>query len=175
MSFKHSYVSYQNECYKSKVGIPTGGSLSRQIADIFLHWILFIKMTPKLDTIHAIRFWQRFIDDCIGIWRGTKRSFDNFILSLNAETRKYGINFPINEVQFGKSVNILDLCAYLETDNTIHYRGYTKPTDAKCYLNPKCFHPKQVFDSIPFSQMLRTLRSNSKEETRFGKQRLQNE
>ena len=74
LSFKHSYVSYQNECYKSKVGIPTGGSLSRQIADIFLHWILFIKMTPKLDAIHAIRFWQRFIDDCIGIWRGTKRS-----------------------------------------------------------------------------------------------------
>ena len=166
LSFKHSYVSYQNECYKSKVGIPTGGSLLRQIADIFLHWILFIKMTPKLDTIQAIRFWQRFIDDCIGIWRGTKRSFDKFISSLNAETSKYGINFPINGVQFGKSVNIMDLCAYLEEDNTIQYRGCTKHTDAKRYLNPKSFHPKQVFDSIPFSQMLRTLRNNSKEETR---------
>ena len=40
LSFENSYVVYNNECYKSKVGIPTGGSLSRQIADIFLHWIL---------------------------------------------------------------------------------------------------------------------------------------
>ena len=56
LSFENSYVSYQNECYKSKIGIPTGGSLSRQIADIFLHWILFIKMSPKLSLIDAVRF-----------------------------------------------------------------------------------------------------------------------
>ena len=90
LSFENSYVSYQDKCYKSEVGIPTGGSLSRQIADIFLHWILFIKMTPNLSLIQAIRFWERFIDDCIGIWRGTKRAFINFITQLNAETMKYG-------------------------------------------------------------------------------------
>ena len=46
LSFENSYVTYKDSCYKSKVGIPTGGSLSRQIADIFLHWILFNKMNP---------------------------------------------------------------------------------------------------------------------------------
>ena len=56
LSFDNSYVSYQNKCFKSKVGIPTGGSLSRQIADIFLHWIIFIKMTPKLSLNQAIKF-----------------------------------------------------------------------------------------------------------------------
>ena len=55
LSFENSYVGYQDYCYKSKVGIPTGGSLSRQIADIFLHWILFNKMNPRLDTITAIQ------------------------------------------------------------------------------------------------------------------------
>ena len=166
LSFEQSYVSYQNECYKSKIGIPTGGSLSRQIADIFLHWILFIKMTPKLSVNAAVRFWVRFIDDCIGIWRGTKRSFDIFIKQLNAETSKYGIYFPINEIQFGKSVHMLDLCVYLDEFNIIHRKGYSKPTDAKRYLNPNSFHPRQVFQSIPFSQMLRTMRNNSKEETK---------
>ena len=39
LSFENSYVSYQDKTYKSTIGIPTGGSLSRQIADIFLHWI----------------------------------------------------------------------------------------------------------------------------------------
>ena len=31
LSFAHSYVSYQNECFKSELGIPIGGSLSRPI------------------------------------------------------------------------------------------------------------------------------------------------
>ena len=122
LSFEQSYVSYRNECFKSKIGIPTGGSLSRQIADIFLHWILFIKMSPKLSLLEAIRFWKRFIDDCIGIWRGTQRSFINFVNKLNAETSKYGIRFPINEIQFGKSVHMLDLFVYLEENNRIHYK-----------------------------------------------------
>jgi hypothetical protein len=166
LSFENSYVTYQDKCFKSKIGIPTGGSLSRQIADIFLHWILFIKMTPKLSAIQAILFWKRFIDDCLGVWRGTKRSFLNFVNKLNSETVKYGIKFPINEIQFGKSVNMLDITAYLDENNVIHYRGFTKPTDAKRYLNPRSFHPQSIFNSIPFSQMLRTIRNNSKEETR---------
>ena len=128
--------------------------------------VLFIKMTPKLSLIQAVRFWERFIDDCIGVWRGTKRSFINFVSQLNIETMKYGIKFPTNEVQFGKSVHFLDLCVYLDENNVIHYCGYTKPTDAKRYLNPNSFHPRSVFNSIPFSQMLRTLRNNSKRETR---------
>ena len=79
---------------------------------------------------------------------------------------KYGIKFPEEAIQFGKSVNVLDLNVYVEEDNVIEYRGYTKPTDAKRYLNPKSFHPRSVFDSIPFSQLLRTMRNNSKVETR---------
>ena len=56
LSFEHSYVSYQDDSFKSKVGIPTGGSISRQIADIFLHWLLFIKITPIIRIIEAIKF-----------------------------------------------------------------------------------------------------------------------
>ena len=120
LSFENSYVTYQNKCYKSDVGIPTGGSLSRQIADIFLHWILFIKMTPKLSLIQAVRFWKRFIDDCLGIWRGTKRSFINFVTKLNTELMRYGINFPLSEIQFGRSVHVLDLCVFLNEIKVIH-------------------------------------------------------
>ena len=78
---------------------------------------------------------------------------------------KFGVKFPFKEVQFGKAVNMLDLNCYFEEDNTIQHRGYTKPTDSKRYLSPKSFHPRFVFDSVPFSQLLRTLRNNSKVET----------
>ena len=130
LSFDNAYVAYKDECFKCEIGIPTGGSLSRQIADIFLHWILFMKMMPKLSVIHSIRFWVRFIDDCFGIWRGTRRSFDNFVKQLNRETSKFGIKFSLDEVQFGKSVYFLDVCIYVG-ENKVHYCGYIKPTDAK--------------------------------------------
>ena len=100
------------------------------------------------------------------MWRGSKRSFDNFVNQLNREAAKFGIKFPLKEIQFGKSVDFLDLTVYLGDDNTIQYKGYTKPTDAKRYLNVKSFHPRSVFKSIPYSQILRTIENNSKETTR---------
>ena len=93
------------------------------------------------------------------------RSPTLFVNSLNKEILKYGIKFPINVVQFGKEVNFLDLTLYLKNDETIQYHGYTKSTDFKRYLNPKKFHPRSIFHSIPFSQLLRTTRNNSKKET----------
>merc|ERR1712062_734880 len=83
----------------------------------------------------------------------------------NAETKKYGIEFPIGEIQFGKSVHFLEVCAYLDANNVIQYCGYSKPTDSKRYLNPNSFHPRSIFRAIPFSQMLRTLRNNSNPNT----------
>ena len=78
---------------------------------------------------------------------------------------KFGIKFPLKEIQFGRSVNCLDLTIYLDENNKLQYRSYTKPTDSKRYLNPKSYHPRFVFDSIPFSQLLRSIRNNSKVET----------
>ena len=105
--------------FKPKVGIPTGGSLSRQIADVFLHWLLFKKIDTSLMNPNELKFWRRFIDDGLGIWRGSRRSFETFVKKLNRETNKYGINFPINEIQFGKSVNFLDITLYIDEENCI--------------------------------------------------------
>ena len=163
LSFAESYVTYKDGVYKPKVGIPTGGSLSRQIADSFLHWTLFKRIDPSLMSSSQIRFWKRFIDDCIGIWRGSRRSFENFVNKLNNATKQYGIYFPPNEMQFGDIVTFLDITLYLGENNKIFYRSYTKPTDAKRYLRPQSFHPKNVFKAVPFSQMLSTLERNSEE------------
>ena len=144
LSFEKAHITYEVKVFKSKMGIPTGGSLSRQIADIFLHWILFVKCNPKLNEVQAIQFWKRFIDDGIGVWRGTRRSFDNFVKKLNEETTRYGTKVPIKEMQFGRSVSILDLTVSLDENNCIQHCGYSKPTDAKRYLNPKSFHPNFI-------------------------------
>ena len=98
------------------------------------NWVLFTQAKPNIPPIEAIRFFKRFIDDCIGMWRGSKRSFDNFVNRLSREAAKFRIKYPLKEIQLGKSVDFLDLTVYLGDDNTIQYKGYTKPTDAKRYL-----------------------------------------
>ena len=98
LSFQESYVTYKDQVFKSKVGIPTGGSLSRQIADTFLHWLLFKKIDQSVMNATELQFWRRFIDDGIGIWRGSRRSFEAFVKKLNRETSRYGILFPITEI-----------------------------------------------------------------------------
>ena len=85
---------------------------------------------------------------------------------LNKETNKYGINFPIDEIQFGKYVNFLDVTLYIDEHNQIQYKSYSKPTDAKRYLRPQSFHPKNVFVSVLLFQMMRTIERNSVEETK---------
>ena len=112
------------------------------------------------------KFWKRFIDDGIGIWKGTRRTFNSFINKLNKETNKYGIHFPIEEIQFGKTVHFLDITIYIDENNTIQYKSYTKQTDSSRYLKPQSFHPKSVFKSVPFSQMIRTREHNSTQQTK---------
>ena len=73
LSFEESYITYEDQVFKSRIGIPTGGSLSRQIADIFLHWLLFKKIDTTTMNPAELRFWKRFIDDGLGTWRGTRR------------------------------------------------------------------------------------------------------
>ena len=166
LSLEESYVTYKDRVFKPRVGIPTGGSLSRQVADTFLHWLLFKKIDTSIMTADELEFFKRFIDDGVGIWKGTRRTFIAWLNKLNKETNKYGIHFPIEEMQFGKTVNFLDVTLYIDQHNNIQYKSYTKPTDAKRYLRPQSFHPKSVFESVPFSQMIRILERNSSEETK---------
>ena len=164
LSFQNSCVTFRDHCYKSKKGIPTGGCDSRQIADIFLHWLTHNKLKDQLPWDRLIALFLRYIDDCFLIWKGTARQFDHFVQKLNQLAAGFGIRFGSWEL--GKEVNFLDITLYLDSQNKIQYKLFTKPTDARNYLRTDSFHPKHVFNSVAFSQMLRVANSNSREETR---------
>ena len=88
----HIIVCYKERTLHPLLGIPTGGKTSRQIADTFLHWLIFHNI--RLTRWNFIKLWKRFIDDCTGTWLGTIRQFLNFVrVQLNVETNKFGINF----------------------------------------------------------------------------------
>ena len=99
----------------------------------------------------------------MGMWIGTRRQFDMFVSKLNAAAKPYGIQF--GDVQFGKSVNYLDVKLSLDDNNQIQYQLYKKDTDARLYLKTDSFHPEHVFKSVVFSQMMRIIQRNSKDST----------
>ena len=117
---------------------------------------------PPWDRLIAL--FLRYIDDCFLIWKGTQRQFDSFVQKLNRLASEFGIRFGSWEL--GKEVNFLDITLYLDSDNKIQHKLYTKPTDARNYLRTDSFHPNHVFNSVAFSQMQRVANRNSKEETR---------
>ena len=65
---------------------------------------------------NLIKFWRRYIDDMLCIWRGTERQFKQFISNLNSHTLSYGIKF--DKAKIGKSVNFLDTTLYFEKDDS---------------------------------------------------------
>ena len=97
----NSFIVYQNNSYKTLKGIPTGGSISQQEADIFLHCLIFIVLSGKIPMWNLIKFWRRYIDDILGIWRGTEQQFKQFISNLNSLTLPYGIKS--DKTMIGKS------------------------------------------------------------------------
>jgi len=158
--FGYSYVTFQEKCFESKDGIPTGGCSSRQLADCTLHR-LFKLVKPGIPLWQFIKFWKRFIDDIFGLWRGTKAQFEDFVVKLNLASAPYGIKF--GDYSVGTSVNFLDVTLSLNPAGLIDYRLYTKPTDSRLYLRTESFHPKHVFNSVALSQMIRVLHRNSSE------------
>ena len=160
---KESFVTFQDSVYTGKKGIPTGNCISRQIADMTLHWLLILLILPTLNIQSSIIFWKRFIDDILGLWKGTKRQFDSFVNKLNEAAKPYGIHF--GDCQFGKSVNYLDVQLSLDDNNLVQYRLFKKETDARLYLKTDSFHPQHVFRSVVFSQMIRVIQRNSKDST----------
>ena len=117
---------------------------------------------------NLIKFWRRYIDDILGIWRGTERQFNQFISNLNSLTLPYGIKF--DKTKIGKSINFLDTTLYLEKYDSgkwkIQHSLYRKPTDAVRFLRRDSFHPPHIFKSVPYSQYLRVISRHSKESTR---------
>ena len=161
--FSESFVTYQGEGYVNKEGIPTGNCISRQVADVTMHWVLFKQIKNKMKNWSLINLWKRFIDDVFGVWSGTVRQFDVFVELLNKLAEPFGIKFA--DHQIGKSVHFLDLTLSLDTENQIQYRLYRKETDARNYLRTDSFHPQHVFNSVAFSQMIRIIERNSQDHT----------
>ncbi len=104
--------------------------------------------------------WFRFIDDCFLLWPFGRQELNTFLEYLNDKAKKYKLKFTHEISETG--VPFLDTFIYLDENNDIQSRLYTKPTDTHDYLRYDSAHPKSTKDAIPYGQFLRVRRICSK-------------
>ena len=90
---QNSTLEYRGEFFRAIKGVPTGGSISRPLADTFLKFLkIFLK--ENIDNWDLlVKLWKRYIDDIFGIWSGTEEEFYDFVKLLNSKAATYGIEF----------------------------------------------------------------------------------
>ena len=112
--------------------------------------------------IHVPEDWWRFIDDCLFWWLGSKEELECFIRFMN--NFHPSIKFTCEYSFETRSVNILDMRIYVDSDGLIQTDLFTKP-NMKCqYLLPSSNHPTHITKNIPYSLAYRLRRICSEEE-----------
>ena len=130
--------------YLQTIGIAMGTKAAVAIANIFMHFFEDKYIFQNQNLLKPLLY-KRFIDDIFMIWTHTRRELDNFIQYLNQvhPTIKFTANVS------NTSIDFLDTTVHL-FERKLRTELYTKPTNAQAYLLRTSYHPKHIFNSLPY-------------------------
>ena len=164
-TLEHQQIKWNDVFYMLTQGIPTGGKHCVPLANIFLTFILItlIKSDSVFKSIYDtnLKLWQRYIDDCLGIFMGKSKLFDKYFSKLKAQFKKYDLDLTIEKSY--TDIVILDIEIYKD-QNQFCTREHRKDTSSLSYLKFGSAHPNHVFKGIVKGQMYRLRRLCSKTE-----------
>ena len=132
MSFSlQAFVAKYNGCWwRQKNGIPTGGSLCVQLANITVFYVMAKKVYNVPSMMLNAADIKRFIDDGMGFFFGTEEEFIRWLEKVNQEIRPYGLQ--IDESSFkenGTEEEIAERAGMNEVETSFEI----KPTPKKPY------------------------------------------
>ena len=156
LCLENSIVHYRDSWYNSKDGVPTGGTNSGNLANIYVKWILDkrILIHPKVAKHNKGRNGRaRFLDDIFQNWYGTQEDFGLFLEAINDVGREMGFTV---KGECGRSIVNLDVRITLDQSKYTTVL-HTKPTDSKRYINRKSYHSRHTFKATPYSQFRRAV------------------
>ena len=170
LSFQASFLEFRGDFYISKTGIPTGSTLSVDLANISVRYVLSILFEEDDFAREHVPLFLRLVDDGCGLISSSAKQnpddpFKSWIDRLNASSlSRYNLKFtyevnPINDWAIFLDIKFRYVDGMLKTDINI------KITDACRYLEFSSFHPRHTFRSIVVSQVTRYYRIINDEET----------
>ena len=83
-SISNACVHYRDKWYRMIEGVPTGGSDSVVIANIYVKWVMlqFNKHPPANHFSSLVTLLLRFIDDILGVGMGLTDNLNNLLKNL---------------------------------------------------------------------------------------------
>ena len=138
-----------------KNGIPTGGSLCVQLANIAVFYVMHKRVYSQPHMMRYVNEIKRFIDDGVGFFYGTEEQFNDWLWHVNANIGLHGLiidesNFK-NPFQF---INFLDIQFCFDQTGRLQTDLYIKETDSRSYLNFSSAHPNHLFSGTVYAQFL---------------------
>ena len=158
-SLRESVAEYDDCWWRKKNGIPTGGSLCVQLANITVFYIMSKKVYNVRNMMTNVKDVKRFIDDGGGFYFGSEEEFMVWLDVVNREIASYGLH--IDEWSFrGNSIyiNLLDINYCFDENGKLQTDLYVKETDSRAYLNFSSAHFNHTFSGNVYSQSLRLRR-----------------
>jgi len=148
-------LEFNEEYYLQIDGLPMGSACSPQLASLFL-WNLEEKIPSEF--LKYILIWKRFIDDIFVLWNGPKEILEEFKQWYNSLHKNIKILWNVNE----NNINYLDIIVYVDGLN-FGVKTFQKPFNVYGYIPFNSFHPESVKKGFIKSEIIRYLRTNTKE------------
>ena len=168
MSIRSSVGKYKGTWYLQKNGIPTGGGLCVQLANIAVFYIMNKAVYSNSLLMSNVIDIRRYIDDGTGFYKGTARQFKFWLNEVNESLKQYGLNIDEYDIKEpGEYVHFLDIKFCFDSEGLLQTDLYVKETDSRSYLHFSSAHPNHVFSGIIYSQCLR-LRRRINSDTRLN-------
>ena len=159
LSFESSVGKFNGEWYRQKRGVPTGGSICVQLANIAVYYVMRRQVYSDTELMDPVKSIKRYIDDGCGVFHGTKRQFSKFICSVNTRLADLGLHIDEHIIaENAEYVSFLDIKFCFDTSHDLQTDLFVKETDARSYLYFGSHHPNHTFSSIVYSACLRLRR-----------------
>ena len=159
VSLKCAVGKFEDCWYRQKKGIPTGGSLCVELANITVFYVMRTQVYNNHKLMKYVVHVKRYIDDGAGFFTGSERQFASWLQSVNTALKVYCLE--IDEYKFediGVCVPFLDILFCMDFDGKLFTDLHIKRTDSRSYLHFGSCHPNHVFSGIVYSQCSRLRR-----------------
>ena len=142
-----------------KNGIPTGGSLCVELANITVFYIMNKVIYSDGNLMKPIKHKKRYIDDGAGFFVGSHRLFKSWVNSVNLKLAPFGLFIDECVIKDnGCFIPFLDIQFCMDSEGKLQTDLYIKPTDSRSYLHFSSTHPNHVYTGIVYSQCIRLRR-----------------
>ena len=156
MSLESSIGVFEGSWYKQRKGVPTGGSLCVQLANITVYSTMRKVVYSNAELMKDVLSAKRYVDDGAGLFKGSTDSFKGWIDSVNEGFAPFGLTIDESCIcPTDNYISFLDIQFCFDSAGLLQTDLYTKPTDSRAYLNFNSAHPKHTFSGIVYSGCFR--------------------